>query len=79
MITRRSYMAPAIEVITSVTTQPLAVSGGRPTPSPGTNAKQRNLFDTEEDGNADESPTTFGDSSQIRNIELPTQKTIWGD
>ena len=62
-----------------MTTQPLAVSGGRPTPSPGTNAKPRNLFDTEEDAYADETPTAFGDFSQIRNIELPTQKTIWGD
>lgn len=77
MITRRSYIAPVIEVIASETAQPLAVS--RPGWSPGGKAKQHNLFDTEEDAYADETPTAFGDFSQIRNIELPTQKTIWGD
>ena len=68
-------------MIASETAQPLAVSGGsgRLPSNPDANAKPRNLFDTEEDAYADETPTAFGDFSQIRNIELPTQKTIWGD
>ncbi|MGN1253279.1 MAG: hypothetical protein ACI4T9_01725 [Prevotella sp.] len=78
MIARRSYITPAIEVIASETTQILAASG-RPGSGGTGNAKQHNLFDTEEDAYADEKSTAFGDFNQIRNIELPTQKTIWGD
>ena len=77
MITRRSYIAPAIEIIASETTQPLAVS--RPHSGGIAHAKQGGFFDTEEDDYTNEGSAAFGDFSQIRNIELPTQKTIWGD
>lgn len=78
MITRRSYIAPAVEVIASETAQPLAVSGGsgRLPSNPDANAKSwqpvgNDLWD--DAWNKQSNNNSEGQSS------LPKPVSLWDD